>query len=126
MLLSARTLYAVATELPAGVVAVPLIRNFELDAYYAEFGVGTPSQKEYLKVDTGSPRYSFLDPRNPVCSRTSQPCRTFGTFDNLTSSYVTTIDIFYWPILVANGSEPATMKGLSFRMPWEPWGAATI
>jgi hypothetical protein len=57
-----------------------------LTAYYAEFGVGTPPQKEYLKVDTGSPRYSFLDPRNSVCTRTSQPCSTFGTFDNLTSS----------------------------------------
>jgi hypothetical protein len=75
-------------ELPTGVIAVPLLRDVGQSAYYAEFEVGTPPQKESLKIDTGSPRYSFLDPRNVVCQRDSQPCQTFGTFDNTTSSYV--------------------------------------
>jgi hypothetical protein len=77
---------AVAAELPAGVIAVPLSRDAGLTAYYAEFHVGTPPQKSSLKIDTGSPMFSFLDPRNSVC--TSQDCKTFGTFDNTTSSYV--------------------------------------
>lgn len=85
-LLAALALPAVAADLPAGVVAVPLVRAQALDAYYAEFQVGTPPQKEYLKVDTGSPFYSFLDPRNPMCTQASQPCSTYGTFNNLTSS----------------------------------------
>jgi hypothetical protein len=80
------TLPAVAAELPAGVVAVPLSRDPGLTAYYAEFQVGTPPQKSYLKIDTGSPNFSFLDSRNSVCG--SQDCKTFGTFDNTTSSYV--------------------------------------
>lgn len=85
-LLAAVALPAVAADLPAGVIAVPMIRDKDLTAYYAEFQVGTPPQKEYLKVDTGSPRYAFLDPRNTVCARASKPCSTFGTFNNLTSS----------------------------------------
>jgi hypothetical protein len=87
-LLAALAIPALAAELPAGVVAVPMIRDAALTAYYAEFQVGTPPQKQYLKVDTGSPRYSFLSPRNSVCAEASKPCSTFGTFDNLTSSYV--------------------------------------
>ncbi|KAG5976342.1 hypothetical protein E4U55_007356 [Claviceps digitariae] len=69
---------SVPGNLPVGVVAVPMTRNAQQDAYYAEFQVGTPPQKELLKVDTGSPRYSFLNPRNPVCARDGQPCRTYG------------------------------------------------
>lgn len=85
-LLAALALPAVSAELPPGAIAVPLIRDAELDAYYAEFQVGTPPQKEYLKVDTGSPRYSFLNPRNQECVSDPASCTTFGTFDNLTSS----------------------------------------
>lgn len=87
-LIASMALPAIATELPAGVITVPLIRDFNQTAYYAELQVGTPPQKEYLKIDTGSPRYSFLSSRNAVCARESQPCTTFGTFDNMTSSYV--------------------------------------
>jgi hypothetical protein len=85
-LLAAVTLPAVAVELPTGVIAVPLSRDPEQTAYYAEFKVGTPPQKERLKIDTGSPMFSFLDPRNRVCG--SQDCKSFGTFDNTTSAYV--------------------------------------
>ncbi|KAF3034134.1 hypothetical protein E8E12_001874 [Didymella heteroderae] len=83
-LLAAVALPAVTAKLPAGVVAVPLSRDSGLTAYYAEFQVGTPPQKTYLKIDTGSPNFSFLDPRNPVCG--TQDCKIFGTFDNTTSS----------------------------------------
>lgn len=116
MILSALALRAAAAELPAGVVAVPMIRNEKLDAYLAEFGVGTPPQKEYLKVDTGSPRYSFLDARNSVCARPSKPCSTYGTFDNLTSSYVITVYMFYFPVLITDLLEPAITRNPTFRM----------
>ncbi|KAM0343516.1 hypothetical protein ACHAPU_008411 [Fusarium lateritium] len=75
-----------ATKTPAGVIAVPLSRDEGLTAYFSKLQVGTPPQTEYLKIDTGSPRYSFLDPRNEVCQREGNPCREFGTFDNKTSS----------------------------------------
>lgn len=78
---------ATATKAPAGVIAVPLSRDEGLTAYFAKLQVGTPPQTEYLKIDTGSPRYSFLDPRNEVCLRDGDPCRHFGIFDNKTSSY---------------------------------------
>jgi hypothetical protein len=83
-LLAAVALPIVAAELPAGVIAVPLSRDLGQTAYYAEFQVGTPPQKEYLKIDTGSPNFSFLNPRNPVCG--SQNCKKFGTYDNTTST----------------------------------------
>ncbi|KAK0384431.1 hypothetical protein NLU13_8517 [Sarocladium strictum] len=70
----------------SGYIAVPLTRDEGLTAYFAELQVGTPPQKEYLKIDTGSPRYSVLDSRNAVCASAGQSCSEFGTFDNLTSS----------------------------------------
>jgi hypothetical protein len=85
-LLTAVALPTVAAELPTGVIAVPLTRDYGLTAYYAELQVGTPPQNTYLKIDTGSPNFSFLDPRNQVCA--TQDCKTFGTFDNTTSSYI--------------------------------------
>ncbi|KAH8176703.1 eukaryotic aspartyl protease domain-containing protein [Sarocladium implicatum] len=75
-----------AASLPAGVIAVPLSRDEGLTAYYAKVEVGTPFQTEFLKIDTGSPRYSFLNPRNEVCHRSGNSCSTFGTFNNETSS----------------------------------------
>lgn len=93
-LIAAVALPAAAAELPAGVIAVPLSRDSGLTAYYAEFQVGTPPQRTYLKVDTGSPNYAFLDPRNPVCG--TQDCKTFGTFDNTTSSYAYPLHFFSW------------------------------
>jgi hypothetical protein len=77
-----------ATKTPAGVIAIPLTRDEGLTAYFAKLQVGTPLQTQYLKIDTGSPRYSFLDPRNKVCQRDGDPCREYGTFNNETSSYV--------------------------------------
>ncbi|KAI1023719.1 hypothetical protein LB504_005067 [Fusarium proliferatum] len=76
---------AAAGKTPAGVISVPLSRDEGLTAYYAKLQVGTPPQTEYLKVDTGSPRYSFLDPRNEVCKKQGNNCKTFGTFNNKTS-----------------------------------------
>ncbi|KAG5747910.1 hypothetical protein H9Q70_009404 [Fusarium xylarioides] len=75
---------AAATKTPAGVISVPLSRDEGLTAYYAKLQVGTPPQTEYLKIDTGSPRYSFLDPRNEV-KKQGNNCKTFGTFNNKTS-----------------------------------------
>lgn len=117
LLVAALALPAAAAELPAGVVAVPLSRGQKLDAYYAQFQVGTPPQTEYLKVDTGSPRYSFMDPRNSVCMEASKPCSEFGTFDNTTSSYVINIHLFHHQCLITYALEPATTKGLGSRMP---------
>ncbi|KAM5365273.1 hypothetical protein ACJA88_012657 [Fusarium oxysporum] len=76
---------AAATKTPAGVISVPLSRDDGLTAYYAKLQVGTPPQTEYLKIDTGSPRYSFLDSRNEVCKKQGNSCKTFGTFNNKTS-----------------------------------------
>jgi hypothetical protein len=77
-----------AAKTPAGVISVPLSRDDGLTAYFAKLQVGTPPQTEYLKIDTGSPRYSFMDPRNEVCQRSGKPCKEYGTFNNKTSSYV--------------------------------------
>jgi hypothetical protein len=79
---------AAATKTPTGVISVPLSRDEGLTAYFAKLQVGTPPQTEYLKIDMGSPRYSFLDPRNEVCKKEGNNCKTFGTFNNKTSSYV--------------------------------------
>lgn len=67
---------------------MPLVRDDgnTLIAYYAEFDVGTPPQKIYLKVDTGSPTYSFVNPNYTACEGTSKPCKKYGTFNNRTSS----------------------------------------
>ncbi|KAM0470445.1 hypothetical protein ACHAP7_009509 [Fusarium lateritium] len=77
---------AATAKTPAGVISVPLSRDDGLTAYFAKFQVGTPPQTDYLKIDTGSPRYSFMDPRNEVCQRTGEPCKKWGTFNNKTSS----------------------------------------
>ncbi|CAI6334413.1 unnamed protein product [Periconia digitata] len=76
----------VAPQVPDGAVFVPLIRNDKLDAYYAELTVGTPPQSAFLKIDTGSPTFSFQARSNPVCERADRPCDLFGAFDNTTSS----------------------------------------
>jgi hypothetical protein len=69
-------------------VTVPLSRGSGLEAYYAELAVGTPPQKSRLLADTGSPTFSFEDPRNPICQPPYSQCAYYGTFNNLTSSYV--------------------------------------
>ncbi|CZT07078.1 related to aspartic proteinase OPSB [Rhynchosporium graminicola] len=92
------------SKLPTSTIVVPLTRNVGLSAYYAEFQVGTPPQKVLLKVDTGSPRYAFLDPRNPSCVSGSTACTTFGTFDNLTSSTCRYVDSGFQDALVDYGS----------------------
>jgi len=76
------------TRVPAGAIVLPLTYNDFTAAYYAPFEIGTPPQTEYLKVDTGSPTVSFLDPQSSFCEQSSHPCMTYGTFDNETSSYV--------------------------------------
>ncbi|KAL2067820.1 hypothetical protein VTL71DRAFT_15916 [Oculimacula yallundae] len=73
------------THLDGGLI-VPMILSKNQTAYMAQVSAGTPAQIEFLKVDTGSPTYSFLSSYNPVCSEATKPCQTFGTFDNLTSS----------------------------------------
>jgi hypothetical protein len=77
---------SVRSKAPEGAIVLPLTYNGTTAAYYAPFHIGTPPQTEYLKVDTGSPTFSFLDPRNSFCEQSNKPCARFGTFDNLTSS----------------------------------------
>jgi hypothetical protein len=93
---------AMAKQVPAGAIAAPMIRNKGQTAYYAEVLVGTPPQKNFLKVDSGSPRYAFLSPDNEVCTRPGQLCKTFGTFNNITSSYIALRPLQSTPIIVAN------------------------
>jgi hypothetical protein len=74
-----------AANTPKGAILVPMVRDdTDLIAYYAKFEVGTPPQKEYLKVDTGSPTYSFINPNNTQCA--GGACKKYGTFSNTTSS----------------------------------------
>jgi hypothetical protein len=81
---------AAAAHSPAskGYVTSNLTRGPNLLSYHAELEIGTPPQKERLLVDTGSPTYSFISPRNPYCQTSNKPCAYYGTYDNLTSSYV--------------------------------------
>jgi candidapepsin len=89
LLLAALTRGAWATgKTPEGAIVLPLTYNELTAAYYAPFEVGTPPQTEYLKIDTGSPTISFLDPQSSFCKQANNPCMTYGTFDNQTSSYV--------------------------------------
>jgi len=76
----------VATSaVPKGSILISDIIN-GVTGYYAAFHVGTPPQKEYLLVDTGSPTYSFEDPRSSWCASVNKPCAFYGTYDNKTSS----------------------------------------
>ncbi|KAK5107882.1 hypothetical protein LTR62_000592 [Meristemomyces frigidus] len=75
-----------STSVPAGAIAVPIIRGLHQLAYYAKFHVGTPPQPEYLLVDTGSPTFSFEDANDSYCKDATQPCAHYGTFDNKSSS----------------------------------------
>jgi candidapepsin len=70
----------------AGVITLPMKRGVDLRSYYAEFEVGTPPQKEYLLIDTGSPTFSFEDANGSYCKGTGKPCAHYGSFNNLTSS----------------------------------------
>jgi|SRR6478609_1282310 len=106
---------AAATKSPAGVISVPLSRDDGLTAYYAKLQVGTPPQTEYLKIDTGSPRYSFLDPRNEVCKKQGNNCKTFGTFSNKTSKYVPRTLGF---LSLTNVVEHPATKVLASPTPW--------
>ncbi|KAL2066143.1 hypothetical protein VTL71DRAFT_2214 [Oculimacula yallundae] len=75
-----------ASQIASGYVTVPLIRNSQLLAYLAEFSVGTPPQKNYLKVDTGSPTISFYESRSDFCNLPRAPCAEYGSYDNTSSS----------------------------------------
>jgi hypothetical protein len=71
---------------PAGTIAAFLARGADLSSYFALFSVGTPPQKQWLLMDTGSPTISFFDSRGTFCKETTEPCTYYGAFDNLTSS----------------------------------------
>jgi candidapepsin len=86
LLLAVNTVIVNGDALPKGSIAIPLIRKSDYSAYMAEFKVGTPPQKEYLKMDTGSPLIAFENPNNNVCSLASKPCAEYGTFTNTSSS----------------------------------------
>ena len=70
----------------AGTIAVSLSRNVDLTSYLAQFSVGTPPQKEWLLIDTGSPTISFFASQGTFCDESTKPCTYYGAFDNLTSS----------------------------------------
>jgi hypothetical protein len=74
------------SKTPKGAIVLPLTYNEITAAYYAPLEVGTPPQTEYLKVDTGSPTISFLDSQSSFCKQANHPCKTYGSFDNETSS----------------------------------------
>lgn len=71
---------------PAGTIATSLFRGADLSAYFAQFSVGTPPQKEWLLIDTGSPTISFFASQGTFCDESTKPCTYYGAFDNLTSS----------------------------------------
>ena len=73
-------------EVPQGTIFVPMVRDAAQAAYMAEFFVGTPPQRHWLKVDSGSPTYSFISSNNAACLQSTRPCETYGSFDNTTSS----------------------------------------
>lgn len=81
---AARAVEARAQNTPKGAILLPLVRGDDLTAYYAEFEVGTPPQRNFLKVDTGSPTFSFINPNNSQC--VNDACKKWGTYDNITSS----------------------------------------
>ena len=86
MMFAAAAAVQAQASVPEGAVLVPMFRDAGQAAYMAELHVGTPPQRMVLKVDSGSPTYSFVDPRNPVCAYATQPCVEYGAFDNLTST----------------------------------------
>jgi hypothetical protein len=77
---------AASYNAPAGTIIAPLSRAADLTSYLAQFSVGTPAQKEWLLIDTGSPTISFLDSRGSFCNDGNKPCAYYGAFNNLTSS----------------------------------------
>jgi hypothetical protein len=102
------------SKAPAGAIALPLTYNEFTASYYAPFEVGTPPQTEYLKVDTGSPTISFLDSQSSFCNQSNYPCKTYGSFDNKTSSYV--LSTFYLcqsDLLTPRDTAPVTTKALA-------------
>jgi hypothetical protein len=102
------------SKVPKGAIVLPLAYNEFTAAYYAPFEVGTPPQTEYLKVDTGSPTISFLDPRNSLCEQSNHPCMKYGTFDNDTSSYVSNrIHFLLADILTQRHSVHVSTKALA-------------
>ncbi|KAK0390930.1 hypothetical protein NLU13_0433 [Sarocladium strictum] len=83
---SCASLTAAQTAVPEGAILVPMIRNQDQSAYFAELQVGTPPQSSWLKVDTGSPTYSFVDSQNDLCQSAKQRCERYGSYNNKTSS----------------------------------------
>ncbi|PTB62167.1 acid protease, partial [Trichoderma citrinoviride] len=77
---------AISSNLPDGVIRVPLPRIMNQSFYGMEFEVGNPPQRSWLKIDTGSPTIGFISPRSNLCLRADAPCEALGTYDNLTSS----------------------------------------
>lgn len=62
--------------------------------------VGTPGQRNVLKVDTGSPTIGFENPRSNDCQQSNRPCLQYGSYDNLTSSTAVYLDNSYNDLLV--------------------------
>lgn len=75
-----------AASLPSGAVVLPLVREVNYFAYFTRFGLGTPTQYEYVELDTGSPFIAFENPKNNICKESSQPCKRYGTFTNTSST----------------------------------------
>ncbi|KAH7370013.1 aspartic peptidase domain-containing protein [Rhexocercosporidium sp. MPI-PUGE-AT-0058] len=93
-----------ASQIPSGYIAVPLIRNSQFLAYLAQISVGTPPQKEYLLVDTGSSTISFYESRSTFCNLPREPCAEYGSYDNISSSTSTFKAPFFNDGLIDYGS----------------------
>ncbi|KAL6861977.1 acid protease [Trichoderma novae-zelandiae] len=76
---------AINSNLPDGVINVPLTRIMNQSTYGMEFEVGSPPQRSFLQIDTGSPTIGFISPRSNMCLRSDAPCG-LGAYDTLTSS----------------------------------------
>ncbi len=57
--------------------------------------MGTPPQKNILRIDTGSETIGFENPRSDECQQSNHPCWEYGSYDNLTSSTAVYVSIGY-------------------------------
>ncbi|KAB5511704.1 aspartic peptidase domain-containing protein [Coniochaeta sp. 2T2.1] len=100
LLIAVLTDVAASTMLPHGVVSIPMNRIVNYTAYGIDFMVGTPGQRNVLKVDTGSPTIGFENPRSNDCQQSNHPCAHYGSYDNLTSSTSVYLDDSYTDLLI--------------------------
>jgi hypothetical protein len=102
------------SPLPPGVIKIPMTRILNQSAYGIEFEVGTPPQKNILKVDSGSPTIGFENPRNNICQQPGGLCDLYGIYNNLSSSTAVYSSNSYRDFLVDLGVGSFINDTLSF------------